>query len=136
MWWRFAIVLPIKIELINLGKVEKEYRSVIEEYERRIARLARVRYRQDGDIPEGAVLLDPRGKEMSSEEFYEFLSKNAKNGRKMIFVIGPPEGFDDLEGHEAISLSKLTFRHELAYLILLEQIYRALLKMKGTNYEK
>ncbi|MCD6276280.1 MAG: 23S rRNA (pseudouridine(1915)-N(3))-methyltransferase RlmH [Thermoplasmata archaeon] len=131
-------MLPVKLEIINLGKVEREYRGITGEYERRISSLAHVRYISRGRIPKEAIILDERGILMSSEEFYELLNRASKNGEKLIFVIGPPQGLSEEEkrGKTLISLSKLTLRHELAYLILLEQIYRALLKMKGTSYER
>ncbi len=129
-------MLPVKIEVLNLGKIGREYRGVIEEYEKRLRSMAHIRFEHTSNLPPEAILLDPEGEEMSSEEFYHFLSRRAREGKKILFVVGPPEGFSDKGNRMLLSLSKLTFRHELAYLILLEQIYRALLRMKGTRYEK
>jgi 23S rRNA (pseudouridine1915-N3)-methyltransferase len=129
-------MLPVKIEIITLGKLSKEYAPIIREYEKRISSLAHAKFLETTKIPKDAILLDPRGREMSSEEFYELLRKRSSSGEKIIFVIGPPQGFSDVSGYERISLSKMTLQHDLARLVLLEQIYRALLKMKGTRYEK
>lgn len=129
-------MLPVKIEILNLGKIGKEYRGVIEEYEKRLKSMAHIKFTQSSNLPLEAILLDPEGKEMSSEEFYDFLSRRARDGKKIVFAVGPPDGFKYKRDHMLLSLSKLTFRHELAYLILLEQIYRVLLRMKGTRYEK
>ncbi len=131
-------MLPVKIEICNFGKIQREYRQIVNEYEMRISNMARFRRCDGAKLPQDAILLDPRGVEMDSEEFYRLIYEYSKNGRKIVFAVGPPEGFSDenRKGHMLLSLSKLTLRHELAYLVLLEQIYRALLKMKGTNYEK
>ena len=129
-------MLPVKIEIIALGKLSREYAPIILEYQRRISSLAHSKFLEGVRIPENAALLDPRGMEMSSEEFYEFVKEKASKGERITFVIGPPEGFKDTAGYEKISLSRMTFQHDLARLILLEQIYRALLRMKGTRYEK
>jgi len=129
-------MLPVKIEIVTLGKLSREYSQIIGEYEKRISNLAHARFIYSSKIPKDAVLLDPRGREMSSDEFFEFIKRKSSNGEKITFAIGPPEGFGELEGYKKISLSKMTFQHDLARLILLEQVYRALLRMKGTNYEK
>ncbi len=131
-------MLPVKITVINLGKVEREYREIIGEYEKRVATLSHAKFLRGGKVSRDAILLDERGTELSSEEFYELIKKRAAEGKEIVFAVGPPEGFEEelKKGREKISLSRLTFRHELAYLILLEQIYRALLRMRGTSYEK
>ncbi len=128
-------MLPVKIEVNTLGKSSREYSQIIGEYEKRISKLAHARFARGSKIPPDAILLDPQGIEMSSDEFFELIRKKSSRGEKIVFAIGPPEGFGEVKG-EKISLSRMTFQHELARLILLEQIYRALLRLKGTNYEK
>ena len=129
-------MLPVKIKIVNLGRVEREFRSAVEEYEKRIRNIAHIKFVDK--ITEDAIILDESGEEMNSDDFYRLITESSKNGRGITFAIGPPEGFsEDLKGkHRKISVSKFTLRHEIAYLILLEQIYRSLLRMKGTNYEK
>jgi len=120
-----------------MGKVEKEYRSILEFYEKRINRMARFTPASGSKISGDAILLDPAGRSVTSDEFYDMIRKASVNGRELHFVVGPPEGFGaEKSKYDRISLSSLTMRHELAYLVLLEQIYRALLRMKGTDYSK
>ena len=128
--------MPVKINIVNLGRAEREFRGIIGEYEKRLKHMAHVKFSRK--IPENAILLDEKGKEMNSEEFYRLILKNSREGREITFVIGPPEGFsEDLKKkHKKITVSKFTLRHEIAYLVLLEQIYRSLLRIRGTDYEK
>ena len=83
------------------------------------------------------VLLDERGKEYNSISFAEHL--NALEGRvnHLVFVIGGPYGFSEEVYRMAqakISLSRLTFSHQLVRLIFLEQLYRAYTILKGEPY--
>ena len=84
------------------------------------------------------VLLDSRGKEMSSEQFAEWLkAQQAKDVQQLIFAIGPADGFSDESRRVAsssISLGKMTFAHELARVVLLEQIYRAFTIIRNHPY--
>ncbi len=129
-------MLPVKIKVVNFGKIEREYDEIIKFYETRIYRMARFKKERGKTIKREYILLDPLGEEMSTDELYEFFKKEVSGGKEVTFAIGPPEGFEKTEKNKKLSLSKMTFRHELAYLILLEQLYRVLLRMKGTNYEK
>ncbi|MDD5527663.1 MAG: 23S rRNA (pseudouridine(1915)-N(3))-methyltransferase RlmH [Patescibacteria group bacterium] len=78
-------------------------------------------------------LLHERGKELDSLKFSE---KMASANGKIIFVIAGALGFDEdvLKKYNQLSLSKMTFPHEMARLILLEQIYRAATIIKGKTY--
>ena len=75
------------------------------------------------------VLLDNRGKEMSSEQFAGFIeAQHSADIQQLIFAIGPADGFSDAArgaANRIISLGQMTFAHELARVVLLEQIYRA-----------
>ena len=86
------------------------------------------------------VVLDPRGKTMDSPDFSRFLGNLQDQGtRSLVFVLGSSLGLGDavLERAEfRISLSAMTFTHEMARLILLEQIYRAMTILKGEKYHK
>jgi len=86
------------------------------------------------------VCLTDRGREMTSEEFSRWLRMRLEtNSRPLAFIIGGHAGLaDDVlrRANELLSLSKMTLSHELARLVLLEQIYRALTQMKGWPYAK
>ncbi len=133
-------MLPVKIEITSFGKVEREYREVVSFYESRISSMARIKYKINfqGAIDSDAILLDETGKMLSSEELYQLIVNYSASGKIIRFAVGPPDGFSEEQkkGKYLVSLSRLTMRHELAYLVLLEQIYRALLKFKGTTYHR
>jgi len=84
------------------------------------------------------VLLDSRGKEMTSEQFSQWIdSHQANDVQQLVLAIGPADGFSDevrRESGAAISLGKMTLAHELARVVLLEQIYRAFTIMKRHPY--
>lgn len=84
------------------------------------------------------VLLDERGKQYSSIEFSAFLEKQMISGRrKVIFVVGGPYGFSKPVYDRAdslLSLSKMTFNHEMVRLFFTEQIYRAMTILRGEPY--
>lgn len=84
------------------------------------------------------VLLDEKGKEFTSREFSDWIQKQMNSGRKrLMLVIGGPFGFSNDVYNRAdykIALSKMTFTHEMAKLILSEQIYRAMTILKGEPY--
>jgi 23S rRNA (pseudouridine1915-N3)-methyltransferase len=82
--------------------------------------------------------LDEKGKIFSSVEFARFLEKNMLGGTKnLVFVVGGPYGFSDAvyaKAVEKVSLSAMTFSHQLIRLIFSEQLYRALTILKGEPY--
>jgi len=83
------------------------------------------------------VLLDERGKQNSSEEFAEFLLKNMNSGRDIVLLIGGAYGFSEevySRANDKISLSRLTFSHQLVRLIFAEQLYRAMTIIRGEPY--
>jgi 23S rRNA (pseudouridine1915-N3)-methyltransferase len=84
------------------------------------------------------VLLDSRGKQFSSEEFAEFLGNHLdRNPLPLLFAVGPANGFTAEARQEAnllLSLGKMTVAHELARVVLLEQLYRAFTILKGHPY--
>jgi len=126
--------IPLKIKIIA-PKPSKEYKEVIEFYRKRLKNLTNFEFLSQG-LPKDAILLDPEGKELSSEDFLKMLKNSF--GREICFAVGDARGFpaEIKRTHKKISLSRLTFQHDLAHLILLEQLYRALLKLKGVEYEK
>lgn len=84
------------------------------------------------------VLLDSRGKQLSSEEFARFLGDyQERNPLPLLFSVGPADGFTDQARQAAtlvLSLGKMTLAHELARVVLLEQLYRAFTILAGHPY--
>lgn len=84
------------------------------------------------------VLLDGRGKQWSSEELAKFLGEyQDSNSQPLLFAVGPADGFSDQLRAGAsliLSLGKMTLAHELARVVLLEQIYRAFTILKRHPY--
>ncbi len=84
------------------------------------------------------IVLDSRGKQLSSEDLAEFLQKHQDQGSThLLFAIGGADGFNDHLQKAAsfsISLGKMTLPHELARVVLLEQLYRAFTILKGHPY--
>ncbi len=84
------------------------------------------------------VLLDSCGKQLSSEELAKFLGdRQDKNPVPTVFAIGPADGFSETARQQAdftLSLGKMTIAHELARVLLLEQIYRGFTILKGHPY--
>jgi 23S rRNA (pseudouridine1915-N3)-methyltransferase len=93
------------------------------------------KYLKDQDF---VVLLDERGKELGSAEFSRFLEqKMGQSLKHLVFVIGGPYGFDDWMYQRAnykLSLSKMTFSHQMVRLFFVEQLYRAYTILKGEKY--
>lgn len=83
------------------------------------------------------ILLDERGKEFRSVEFADWLQKRMTAGRDLVFVIGGAYGFSQEVYQRAggmVSLSKMTFSHQMVRTIFVEQLYRALTILKGESY--
>jgi 23S rRNA (pseudouridine1915-N3)-methyltransferase len=84
------------------------------------------------------VLLDSRGKQLSSEDVAQFIrSHQDRNPTPLLFAIGPADGFTENTRSHAdftLSLGKMTIAHELARVVLLEQLYRAFTILKGHPY--
>ncbi len=84
------------------------------------------------------ILLDDKGKHYSSMEFARFFQNKMNSGTKTLcFLIGGPYGFDEriyALPHSKLSLSKMTFSHQMIRMIFLEQVYRAFSIIKGEPY--
>ena len=84
------------------------------------------------------VLLDEHGKEFTSTQFASYLEKKMSNvAKRLIFVIGGPYGFSQRiynAAQEKISLSKMTFSHQMIRLIFTEQLYRAMTILNNEPY--
>ncbi len=89
-------------------------------------------------VEKEAIYLDPLGTEFTSLEFHSFLFKTIESKKRVMFVIGGAEGFP-LQLQKIgtrVSLSKMTFTHEMALLFLTEQIYRSFQIEKNSGYHK
>lgn len=138
----------MKLKIAWIGKTkDPAIQSLTTEYLKRISRYAEVEGLPLAD--EGAllklrdrsrpvpslVLFDSRGKQLSSEEFAKFLED--RNPQALVLAIGPADGFSDAARKSAstiLSLGKMTLPHELARIVLLEQVYRAFTILKGHPY--
>ena len=119
---------PVEIREIK-GAESKEKAAAIEEEAGSI--LARL---QPGDF---LVALDERGREYDSVGLAGEIKKLNESGNRLVFAIGGPFGLSRKVRERAdllLSLSKLTFTHEMARLILLEQLYRAMTIIRGKVY--
>lgn len=130
----------MRIYLIAVGKPTQEYSALIREYEKRLPKYCTFEAREVKDDKEllkvnmkGIVVaLDRNGKQMTSEALADFLSKQ----QDVTFVIGGPEGLPAIRADLRISFSPLTFPHQLARLMITEQIYRAFTILKKEQYHK
>lgn len=90
---------------------------------------------QTGDF---VVLLDEKGRQYSSVEFSQFLAQKMLGTiKRLVFVVGGPYGFSEevyKRANDKISLSKMTFSHQMVRMIFVEQIYRAMTILKGEPY--
>ena len=89
---------------------------------------------QPGDT---LVLLDEHGREPRSVELAEWLERKRATSRRLVFAIGGPYGFSKAvyaRANEQLSLSRLTFSHQMVRLVFVEQLYRACTIIKGEKY--
>lgn len=87
---------------------------------------------------EELVLLDERGKDFTSVKFADYIARKMQTvPKRIVFVIGGPYGFSDevyKKAKESITLSRMTFSHQMVRLIFIEQLYRAMTILKGEPY--
>lgn len=154
----------MKITLTVIGKTEVGFvRQGIEQYMKRLQHYVQFNIQYVGDvkgthnmseaqqqIAEGkallatleasdqVVLLDEHGSERTSVDFSQWLQRRmAGGGKRLVFVVGGPYGFSPevhRRANEEISLSKMTFPHELVRLIFVEQLYRAFTILRHEPY--
>ena len=147
------LLYMFNIQIICLGKLkEKHWREAETEYLKRLKSYAKIKLIEvpeesfrDTDNPETIkqkeaekikknlpkdsliIALHERGQEFSSIELSEFLQKNSVHGETIVFIIGGPLGLHESIlklAHKQISLSRLTFPHQMVRTIFLEQVYR------------
>jgi 23S rRNA (pseudouridine1915-N3)-methyltransferase len=148
----------VKIKVAWIGKTkEPAIQALTDEYLNRISHYAEVaglalkdeaailslasgeRRQQQNQSKEKhrLVLLDSRGKQLSSEELAEFLEREQLNAIPLLFAIGDSEGFSEEARRQAgftLSLGRMTLPHELARVVLVEQLYRAFTILKRHPY--
>ena len=153
----------MKTELLLVGKTtDKHFEAGIRDYAQRIdhympfnitvipelkntKNLAEEQQKQaEGDLilkqiqpQDTVVLLDEHGAEMRSMDFARWLEQKRNTARRLVFVIGGPYGFSPAvyaRANEQVSLSRMTFSHQMVRLVFTEQIYRACTIIKGEPY--
>ena len=154
----------MKVALVLLGKtVNKHFVELIDEYAGRVKHYigfdiitipelkntkslsADQQKQQEGELilkqmqaGDHVVLLDEHGKEFRSVEFSSYMEQKMQTvNKRLVFVIGGPYGFSPdvyAKANEKISLSKMTFSHQMVRLIFVEQLYRAMTIMRGEPY--
>ncbi|WP_270088088.1 23S rRNA (pseudouridine(1915)-N(3))-methyltransferase RlmH [Sphingobacterium sp. SYP-B4668] len=124
----------ISFNLIIIPDI-KNSKSLSEAQQKDKEALLIMKYIQPQDT---VVLLDEFGKEFRSIDFSKYLEKNMVNSvQHLVFVVGGPYGFDQRiyeRGNQKISLSKMTFSHQMIRLFFVEQLYRAFSILKGEPY--
>jgi 23S rRNA (pseudouridine1915-N3)-methyltransferase len=151
----------LHVTVLAVGKVKEKFlREGIAEYAKRLRSYVRLKIielpdealRQDQkkaketegekilkEVKDGAymVVLDPKGKQISSEELGQWFGAREMSGQEVVLVIGGASGLADKvknRADEALSFSRLTFPHQLFRLILMEQMYRAYKILRGEPY--
>jgi 23S rRNA (pseudouridine1915-N3)-methyltransferase len=123
----------MRISVIAVGRLRPPYQDDVEHYRKLLAghaRIEQIEVREDEKvvprIPDRAhkVLLASDGEQLDSVGFSAWLERCRQDGRDLCFVIGGPRGLD-LEADSRISLGPMTLPHQLARVVLLEQLYRA-----------
>jgi 23S rRNA (pseudouridine1915-N3)-methyltransferase len=132
----------MRISVIAVGRLRPPYRDDVEHYRRMLSGHAKVELIEVRDddavrrrIPERAVvvLLASDGEQLDSEGLSRWLEQRRHDGRDVCFVIGGPTGLA-LDADMRLSLGPMTLPHQLARVVLLEQIYRAHKILAGEPY--
>ena len=133
----------MRILVIAVGRLRPPFQDDVEHYRKMLAGLARVEVvevpadeRVPRRIPERAhlVLLASDGREFDSVELSSWLEERRQEGRDLCFVIGGPRGLDLDRCDTRLSLGRLTLPHQLARVVLLEQLFRATKILAGEPY--
>ena len=129
--------------VLAVGRLRPPFADDVQHYQKLLARHARlelVEVREDekvhGRIPERAFLclLASGGRSFDSMAFSRFLEERRQSGMDLCFVVGGPRGLDLDECDMRLSLGPLTLPHQLARVVLLEQLYRANKILAGEPY--
>jgi 23S rRNA (pseudouridine1915-N3)-methyltransferase len=139
----------VKIILGYIGKPRDAHANAMaDEYIKRSGRFANCEMREIrpsrfdpwAQLPSATkILLDPAGKALDSAGFTGIVEKAQTGGRDLVFLIGGAEGLPEMWKQQAgmlLALSPMTMPHELARVVLAEQIYRALTTLRGHPYPR
>ena len=133
----------MRITLIAVGRLRPPFQDDVEHYRKLLAGLARlelIEVREDERVPKRIperahlVLLASDGREFDSIELSRWLEDRRQEGRDLCFVVGGPKGLDLDRCDTRLSLGRLTLPHQLARVVLLEQLYRAHKILAGEPY--
>jgi 23S rRNA (pseudouridine1915-N3)-methyltransferase len=133
----------MRISVIAVGRLRPPFQDDVEHYRKLLAGHARVdliEVREDERVPprirdrDHVVLLATDGREFDSIELSRWLEDRRQDGRDLCFVIGGPRGLDLERCDTRLSLGSLTLPHQLARVVLLEQLYRAHKILAGEPY--
>jgi 23S rRNA (pseudouridine1915-N3)-methyltransferase len=133
----------VRIVVVAVGRLRPPFADDVQHYQKLIARHVRlelIEVRENEQIarrlpPRSFVaLLHSQGQQMDSVAFSRFLEDRRQSGRDVCFVIGGPFGLDLEEVDVRLSLGELTLPHQLARVVLLEQLYRAHKILSGEPY--
>jgi 23S rRNA (pseudouridine1915-N3)-methyltransferase len=134
----------VRIVVVAVGKLRPPFADDVQHYQKLLAghtRLEMIEVRDDGQvarrIPERAYvsLLDAAGEQRDSIAFSRWLEDRRQAGRDLCFVVGGPFGGLELDGVDhRLSLGEMTLPHQLARVVLLEQLYRAHKILAGEPY--
>lgn len=129
--------------VIAVGRLRPPFADDVQHYQKLLARHAKlelIELRENekvpGRIPERAyvVLLDSGGRTFDSVEFSRWLEDRRQEGRDLCFVVGGPRGLDLERADLKLSFGPMTLPHQLARVVLLEQLYRANKIVAGEPY--
>jgi 23S rRNA (pseudouridine1915-N3)-methyltransferase len=133
----------VRIVVVAVGRLRPPFADDVQHYQKLLAghaRLELIEVREDAQLlrrlPERAFvsLLHRDGEEMDSVRFASFLEERRQSGRDLCFVIGGPFGLEIEQVDHRLSLGRLTLPHQLARVVLLEQLYRGHKILAGEPY--
>jgi 23S rRNA (pseudouridine1915-N3)-methyltransferase len=133
----------VRILVVAVGRLRPPFSDDVQHYQKLLARhvkLELVEVREDEQvnrrIPERAFvsLLDREGDQLDSISFSDFLEARRQSARDLCFVVGGPFGLDLQDVDHRISLGPMTLPHQLARVVLLEQLYRGHKILAGEPY--
>ncbi|HEV7845677.1 MAG TPA: 23S rRNA (pseudouridine(1915)-N(3))-methyltransferase RlmH [Thermoleophilaceae bacterium] len=133
----------MRISVIAVGRLRPPFQDDVDHYRKLLAGHARVdliEVREDERVPprirerDHVVLLASDGREFDSVELSRWLEDRRQDGRDLCFVIGGPRGLDLERCDTRLSLGRMTLPHQLARVVLLEQLYRAHKILAGEPY--